>query len=122
MDNVLFNYVVNGIVVEGPMPYREVLARTGLKDTVGLTELGYVEYFEPQAETTITSEEIQQGIRGLRNHLLQQSDWTQLADVQLTTQKKTEWAIYRQALRDMPETFADATHPAEVTVPQKPSN
>lgn len=121
MDNVLFNYVVNGVVVEGPMPYREVLARTGLKDTVGLTELGYVEYFPPQPEVTITPEEIQRGIRGLRNYLLQSSDWTQTVDSPLTVSKKAEWATYRQQLRDMPETFATATSISEVTTPQAPN-
>ena len=33
--------------------------------------------------------------------LLAQSDWTQLPDVHLAT--KETWAIYRQALRDVPE-------------------
>ena len=121
MDNVLFNYVVNGVVVEGPMPYREVLARTGLKDTVGLFELGYMEYFEPQPEVVVTQEQIQEGIRGLRNSLLQQSDWTQLSDVQLTTEKKAEWATYRQALRNMPETFASVTSINEVIRPTTPT-
>ena len=37
-----------------------------------------------------------------RNQLLSESDWTQLPDSPLTTEKKTEWATYRQQLRDMP--------------------
>lgn len=121
MDNVLFNYVVDGVVVEGPMSYQSVLQRTGLADTVGFTELGYIEYMPPVEEPTFTAEEIARGIRGLRDHLLKNSDWTQIPDSPLSAEKKEEWAVYRQALRDMPETFAGATHPTEVTVPQEPS-
>lgn len=36
-----------------------------------------------------------------RQKLLQESDWTQMPDV--THPKKTEWAVYRQAIRDIPE-------------------
>lgn len=38
-----------------------------------------------------------------RNFLLAISDWTQLPDVPLTAEKKSEWATYRQQLRDVPE-------------------
>jgi hypothetical protein len=121
MDNVLFNYVVDGVVLEGPMSYQSVLERTGLKDTVGFTELGYIEYMPEENLPEITIEQVQVGIRGLRDFLLTKSDWTQLPDTPLSAEKKAEWAEYRQALRDMPETFADATHPTEVTVPTEPS-
>jgi hypothetical protein len=36
-----------------------------------------------------------------RNALLANSDWTQLADVPLSAEKKAQWATYRQALRDI---------------------
>ncbi len=121
MDNVLFNYVVNGVVVEGPIPYRQVLARTGLKDTVGLTELGWVEHIPVPTEPEITKEQIDMGIRNLRKYLLQESDWTQVVDSPLTAAKKAEWAAYRQQLRDMPQTFATATKISDVTVPTVPT-
>jgi len=38
-----------------------------------------------------------------RNTALEDSDWTQLTDAPLTSSKKTEWATYRQSLRDLPE-------------------
>jgi hypothetical protein len=122
MDNVLFNYVVNGVVVMGPIPYREVLARTGLKDTVGLTELGWIEHMPPQAVPEITQAQIMIGIRSLRTHLLEQSDWTQVTDSALTPIKKAEWATYRQQLRDLPETFKDATKISDIIVPQAPNS
>jgi len=36
-----------------------------------------------------------------RNHLLVDSDWTQLPDSPLTTEQKAAWATYRQELRDV---------------------
>jgi hypothetical protein len=45
-------------------------------------------------------------LRATRNALLIACDWTQVADC--TIPKKTEWATYRQALRDFPSTISDA--------------
>lgn len=55
-------------------------------------------------------------IRIQRNFLLQQSDYTQLPD--FPEAKKAEWATYRQALRDIPQTYAT---PEEVIWPTKPT-
>ena len=56
---------------------------------------------------SLTADEIQAAkdsamanIRGTRNQLLNACDWTQAVDC--TIAKKTEWATYRQALRDLP--------------------
>lgn len=46
-------------------------------------------------------------VRAVRNYLLSQCDWTQLPDSPLTEAKRAEWATYRQALRDITETYAD---------------
>ena len=62
-----------------------------------------------------TAEEL---FRGERDSLLSQSDWTQLADSPLSDSKKTEWATYRQALRDLP---ASTTDYENVTFPTPPS-
>ena len=37
-----------------------------------------------------------------RNRRLTKCDWTQSSDSPLSSSKKTEWATYRQALRDLP--------------------
>lgn len=55
-------------------------------------------------------------IRGVRNILLQKSDYTQLPD--FPAEKKTEWATYRQLLRDIPQTYAT---PQEVIWPKEPT-
>jgi len=44
-------------------------------------------------------------IKSTRNQLLSACDWTQMPDVDFT--KKTEWATYRQTLRDLPSTIID---------------
>ena len=41
-------------------------------------------------------------IRRERDELLASCDWTQMPDSQLSESKKTEWATYRQELRDLP--------------------
>jgi hypothetical protein len=40
-------------------------------------------------------------VRSERDLLLKESDWTQLPNSPLTTQKVEEWATYRQELRDV---------------------
>ena len=57
-------------------------------------------------------------LRAQRNSLLAASDWTQLQDAHLSAEKKSAWADYRQALRDLPE---NATDPTQVTWPVSPS-
>jgi hypothetical protein len=76
---------------------------------------GFVSVVEVQS---LTAEEIQTAkdsamaqLRGTRNNLLAQCDWTQIPDC--TIPKKADWATYRQALRDFPETVTDARLPVE---------
>jgi hypothetical protein len=71
----------------------------------------------------LTAEEIQASkdsamsqLRATRNALLTACDWTQIADC--TIPKKSEWATYRQTLRDFPATVSDAR--ATVTWPHNP--
>ncbi len=39
----------------------------------------------------------------VRNFLLMDSDWTQVADSPLTADQKAQWVTYRQKLRDLPQ-------------------
>ena len=59
-----------------------------------------------------------EGARSTRTTLLAESDWTQVADTALTTEKKAEWATYRQSLRDLPDASG---WPHTHTLPTKPS-
>lgn len=54
----------------------------------------------------------------VRDTLLAKSDWTQSPDSPLTDAKKAEWAIYRQALRDVPD---QSGFPTDFRWPVQPS-
>ena len=56
-------------------------------------------------------------IRRIRNELLRETDWTQRPDAILTMEEKIIWQDYCQALRDIPQDFAN---PEEVVFPVKP--
>lgn len=53
--------------------------------------------------------------RNWRTRELAACDWTQIAD---STANKTEWATYRQALRDLPAQNAD---PKKIVFPTRPA-
>jgi Phage tail assembly chaperone protein len=42
-------------------------------------------------------------IRRSRSRDLMNTDWTQMPDNKLTSDEKTAWAVFRQALRDIPQ-------------------
>lgn len=50
-----------------------------------------------------------------RNRLLYETDWTQMPDV--TLPNKAEWAVYRQALRDITR---QPGYPSSITWPTPP--
>lgn len=56
-------------------------------------------------------------IRMLQKCLLQQSDWTQLVDVSLSTESRQEWQEYRRQLREITSTYVD---PSDVVFPDLP--
>lgn len=56
-------------------------------------------------------------VRGIRNQLLSESDWTQLADSPLDPDGKLAWSLYRETLRMVPQ---QAGFPWNVVWPPKP--
>ena len=60
-------------------------------------------------------------LRSYRDAMLNSSDWTQVSDCPLTDSKKTEWATYRQQLRDLPTAYTDIESVDEVTWPTTPA-
>ena len=59
-------------------------------------------------------------IRLKRMTLLASCDWTQAADSPLNETKRNAWAVYRQQLRDMPDTFANVNSINDVVWPTPP--
>ena len=62
----------------------------------------------------IDQEKLISDTRSQRDNLLAATDWTQVADAPVD---QAAWAVYRQALRDVP---AQAGFPDNVTWPTKP--
>lgn len=54
-----------------------------------------------------TDEQQLADLRAERDRLLRESDFTQMPDSPLSSAKRAQWRIYRQALRDLPMTVAD---------------
>ena len=93
---------------------------------VGITSLGVYEpavtHHENERLRLIAQEAADQAIlddkdwnrvfRHKRSIRLEDSDWTQGNDSPLSTSKKTEWATYRQTLRDLPANKDEATRKA----------
>jgi hypothetical protein len=55
------------------------------------------------------------GIRAQRDSLLSDTDWVALKDITLPNEQ--EWFDYRQALRDIPQTYSE---PTDVVWPTRP--
>lgn len=69
----------------------------------------------------LNSTELYRLLRQQRDGLLFTCDWTQLPDAPITTEKKAEWTIYRQALRDIPQNYPNLTSLDEVVWPTLPA-
>lgn len=75
-------------------------------------------------DTVYTVEEqrtrVQREIRSRRAGLIAQSDWTQVPDVPFDAVRRKAWCEYRQALRDLPNTYQNETDPANIEWPKAP--
>lgn len=65
----------------------------------------------------LTLDEQWTAVRVQRGARLAASDWTQVADAPLSSPAVVAWRAYRQALRDIPESFED---PSSIVWPEKP--
>ena len=93
-----------------PLDYRAVLV---IKDSEGNIKL------EPDTDAMTSMYEYEyQGIRNQRNELLYKSDWTQIPGGPLSDDKKAEWGVYRQQLRDL---VIEGTCPLNFVWPTPPS-
>ena len=98
------------IEVIPPLDYRAVLVSKGSEgniqlapDTEKMTEMYRHEYSV---------------IRSQRNEILYKCDWTQIPGGPLSDEKKAEWAVYRQQLRDL---VIEGTCPLDFQWPAPPS-
>jgi len=66
-----------------------------------------VQRIENEKVATEAARDCWEELRFLRNEKLNECDWTQVADVQLSDAQKVEWTLYRQQLRDLPNNVID---------------
>lgn len=99
-SNPATHYVQGGQVIE--MPQRP--------DTES-----YFDYQTKQWVADTVNQSIK--VKEERNRLLYESDWTQIPNNPLTTEKQAEWALYRQYLRDISN---QSGYPFNVVWPTKP--
>ncbi len=79
-----------------------------------------IEYYGPRTGVDYEEWKVEAWAR-VRNHrdiLMKETDWTQTGDAPLTADQKQAFADYRQALRDIPQTYPD---PDNVVWPDKPT-
>lgn len=79
------------------------------------TDTAYYDVQKGSWVDTKTVADTWRDVRAMRAQLLRGSDWTQLPDVPLPT--KEQWAVYRQALRDVP----NQPDPYNIVWPTPPS-
>lgn len=60
-------------------------------------------------------------LRQVRDEILMYCDWTQASDSPLSNAKKTEWATYRQQLRDLPASYNNENTFSDIVWPNEPS-
>jgi len=88
---------------------------TTTKTIVALTEEECAELETIRAAQPSEADVLLSGLREVRNTKLAETDWTQSRDVTLTND--ADWATYRQALRDITDTYSDLD---SVVWPTKP--
>ena len=57
-------------------------------------------------------------VRGQRDGMLRDTDWTQIADAALGDHTVEEWATYRQELRDLPSVHSKVSEVVWPTPPE----
>jgi len=126
---------VSSICIAGSEDYnrvQEYVIKNNLKNTIIVSDDSLpersLEYCKIVDGQVITDEEYKENkafdlMRRERTRLLQQTDWTQNRDVTLAND--AEWAAYRQALRDLPNTATpeldEYGNLTNVTWPEKPA-
>tara|TARA_Y100000114_G_scaffold156797_1_gene185347 strand:+ start:468 stop:860 length:393 start_codon:yes stop_codon:yes gene_type:complete len=76
---------------------------------------------KPEDSDEIKRESAMADLRVTRDHLLSCSDWTQVPDTPLGSEKRSEWQMYRQKLRDLPADYAHVTSIEDVVFPDEPA-
>lgn len=83
-----------------------------------VVEVTHVAASKAPSEVEATIMLLQAQLRSQRDELLLRTDWTQGNDAPLSAAQVQEWQVYRQALRDLPQTTTDL---ANIVWPTRPA-
>ncbi len=80
-----------------------------------ITDPVIIDHLVPEDIISLSTDELEAKIlenhknfvRQERDKRLAECDWTQFTDSPLTDEKKNEWQIYRQTLRNLPSTISN---------------
>ena len=118
VNSLGYDWVYDGAQPSATPPYQSV-ARDGVEQVSGRWQTKFKVVTADDDGKTAIDNSTAVGRRSERDELLKDSDWTQLADKGgLADSKVTEWATYRQSLRDLPTASG---WPHTHTLPTKPS-
>jgi len=115
------NICVNVIEADSEDPKFLAAGQTFAQDHSGAIGWSFIDsnWIEPEPEPIVeTPEEAAIHVRSRRDVLLRASDWVVIKAYELGESAPTEWATYRQALRDI---TAQEGFPYQVTWPTKPT-
>lgn len=107
----------NGVIEINGKWYTHYIAGPNFQDYTDETGVTHTAAEQYEAYCFEKDKKQASAIRTTRNKLLANSDWTQLIDSPLNVEKKTEWLVYRQDLRLIPE---QQGFPWEIAWPKQP--
>lgn len=110
--------ITNEIVLRFPFELWNANENTSVQQLIGIEKTAVFETSQQQ-EQIVTEEELADQAKKLRKSLLFESDWTQLPNVPLTQEQKTNWEVYRQQLRDI---TMQQGFPVNIEWPNEPTN
>ena len=134
LDSYGYDAVLNGAAAEVTAPYG-VSTRDGVEQIEGqwftkfIAGPVFTDTTDDEGNVTSAADneaayrarvdaEAGKSVRVVRDKKLTETDWTQMADSPLSSDKKTEWATYRTSLRDLPSASG---FPHTMTWPTEPS-
>lgn len=97
------NYAIieNGIVSNVALSDEPIADNWILSDTARIGDIWNNGEFITPPPSDFNVEKKWEQVRSIRNRFLSDCDWTQLNDAPLSDTQRQEWAVYRQALRDI---------------------
>ena len=133
LDSYGYDPVLNGAAATVTAPY-EVSVRDGIEEVKGqwftkfIAGPVFTDTTDDEGKVTKAADneaaykaridaQAAESVRTKRDKLIAETDWTQLADSQLSDSVKASWVTYRQELRELPSTTG---FPHEVTWPDQP--